>query len=199
MHMSVREETFIVWAERRSHTLAVGLGWMFPFSPLGNLNQPTQIQDVQNQKAVAFHFADLKMQERDKNVHVISMQKSQRIFTSLLGKICSSERSPSQFFMETEKRVMTLMRSELTRSVHYPAPDVPIHKWHTHWSSCQTKQSFPDVLKTDLLWSFKSSGTFLAWSHHCSEVMMTPHLCYSAWKRRNLDMQSRLSTRLKCM
>lgn len=26
------------------------------------------------------------MQERDKNVHIISMEKSQRIFTSLLGK-----------------------------------------------------------------------------------------------------------------
>lgn len=70
------------------------------------------------------------MQERDKNVNVISMENHQEFSPVYLKSIsfCSSERSPSQFFMETEKRVMNLMRSELTISVHYPVPDVPVNK-----------------------------------------------------------------------
>lgn len=66
--------------------MALGLGYMFPFSPLGNLNWPTQIQDVQTRKAVAFHLTDLKMQGKGQKYSCNLHGKSQRIFTSLLGK-----------------------------------------------------------------------------------------------------------------
>lgn len=67
------------------------------------------------------------MQERDKNVHKISMENYQEFSPVYLESIpfCNSDRSPSQFFMETEKRVMNLMGNELTISVPYPVPDVP--------------------------------------------------------------------------
>lgn len=80
----------------------------------------------------------------------------QRICNSLMGKQpFSLKRSPCPcpfFCYYRDSRESDWSHEKWPdNTVHSPVLDVHVNTRNTHWGSCQTDQSFPDILKSDLL------------------------------------------------